>query len=286
MRNALTATLILALAVTFVLPAFAQDGEKPARPDAGQLTIGYDFLNTSGGAGFIASGAVPDWGYWGRWRSKLEYDLDADCHVFTLAYALPTPNVPLGFKVQFGTGDAGGVSYDTDWFHPSDTALWLKTESDSDADVDWYSIDVGWWLSFGGSNPEVGVELFAGYVENRVHFVESNIRVLEDPFDVTGGEGFEGPVSTWDLGVSAARLGARTQLPLVNKLSLAAEVAVLIGRAEGEGNWKLREYMFQQKADGTGVDAILALVYSPTENLSIRAGGRYYAFEGLSLIHI
>lgn len=279
MRNALTATVILTLAAAFAVPAFAQDGDKTGRPDAGQLTIGYDFLNTSGDAGFVVSGHVPDWGYWGRWRSKLEYELDADDNVFTVAYALPTPNVPLGFRAQYGTGDAEGVSFDTDWVHPSDTALWLKTESDSDADIEWYSVDVGWWLPFGGPDPDFGVELFAGYFKNKVHFAENNIRVLEDPFSLTSGD-FEGLVSTWDFELKAARLGARTEVPLLSWLSLNAEVAVLIGRAEGEGNWMLREYTFQQKADGTGVDAILALVFCPTENLAIQAGGRYYAFDG------
>ena len=188
--------------------------------------------------------------------------------------------VPRQRTGQYGTGDAEGTSYDTDWVHPSDQSLLLKTESDTEADTDWYSIDVGWWLSFGGSRPERGVELFAGYLKDRAHFVETNFRVIEDPYDIADIDSYEGPVATWDLDVSAARLGARSEFPLANKLSLGAEVAVLVGRAEGEGNWKLREYLFQQKGDGTGVDALLMLIYSPIENLSIHAGGRYYAFEG------
>lgn len=296
MKTALTGALALALVLMIALPARAAgdasgptnasgttnapETAKPKRPDAGKITVGFDYWDASGDADFVASGAIPEWGYWGRWRSQLEYELDAQYNVFTIAYALPTPRVPLGFRVRYSTGDAEGLCIDTDWEHPADPSLWLKTESDAEADSDIWSVDVGWWLSFGGSHPERGIELFVGYWQHKADFVVNNIRLLEDPYDLYGGETYEGLVSTWDLEVEAARLGARTELPLVGRLSVAAEIAVLVGRAKGEGNWMLREYTFQQKSDGTGFDALLTLRYAPVKNLAIELGGRFYEFNG------
>jgi opacity protein-like surface antigen len=188
--------------------------------------------------------------------------------------------VPLGVTVRYASGDGDGKCIDTDWEHPADPSLWLRTESDCTADSDIWSADVGWWLSFGGSHPERGIELFAGYVQQRVHFDVENILILEDPYDLYSWDTFTGDVSTWDLEIEAAKVGARTALPLGKGFSVNAELAVLIGRARGEGNWKLREYTFEQKSDGTGVDALLGLEFAPTKNLAIQAGGRYYKFKG------
>ena len=284
MRTALIVALAVALAAIIMLPAATASGAaaatKPARPDAGRFTVGIDYWDTSGDAGFVVSGAMPEWGYWGRWRSQLEYDLDVNYAAFTIAYALPTPRVPLGFRVQYATGDADGLTIDTDWEHPADPSRWLRTESDTEADADLWSIDVGWWLSFGGSHPERGVELFAGYWHHTADFVDDNIRILEDPYDLYAWDTYVGRISTYNIEVEAARLGARTELPIASKVSIGAELAVLLGTARGEGNWLLREYTFQHEADGTGFDITLAVRYSPIPNLTIQAGGRYLQFEG------
>jgi hypothetical protein len=115
--------------------------------------------------------------------------------------------------------------------------------------------------------------------KQKTHFTGTNIRILEDPLNFYGGRTHEGLAGTWDHEVKAARLGARTELPLIGRLSVAADAALLVGRAEGEGNWMLREYTFQQKADGTGIDATLALRYRPIEDLTLEVGGRYYEFD-------
>jgi opacity protein-like surface antigen len=280
MKHAAIAVIIAGLALGLALPASAQD-QKPGRPDAGKITINGAYFDATGDAGFVASGNVPEWdvGPYGRWRSKLEFDLDPQYSDFALSYALPWHKVPLGITVRYATGDGDGKCIDTDWSHPSDQALWLRTKSDCSANSDIWGADVGWWLSFGGSHPERGIELFAGYFDNRVHFNVKNILILEDPYDLYSWDTYTGDVSTWDLEVEAARLGARTSLPLGKGFSVNAELAVLVGRARGKGNWKLREYTFQQKSDGTGVDALLGLEFAPTKNIAIQAGGRYYEFD-------
>jgi opacity protein-like surface antigen len=281
MKHAVIVVAIAVLALGMALPVSADDG-KPLRPDAGKITISGSFFDASGDAGFVASGADPELGVgpFGRWRSKLEFDLDAQYADFTARYVLPSSRVPLGITVRYAAGNADGKCIDSDWENPLDPALWFRTQSDCNADTDIWSADISWWLSLGGAHPEVGIELFAGYFEQRAHFDVRNILVLDDPYDTASWDTYTGDVATWELNVEAARLGARTTVPLGKGFAVNAELAVLIGRATGEGNWKLREYFFQQKADGTGVDALLGLQYAPTKNIAIQAGGRYYKFEG------
>jgi hypothetical protein len=94
---------------------------------------------------------------------------------------------------------------------------------------------------------ETGV--FAGYGEEKYKFT------VRDGWGDYSGERyyFTGQVSTYDADFTGLRTGIFLRAEPLPRLSLEVEAVFIPDlRAEGDGNWLLRDYRFHQKAEGAG----------------------------------
>ena len=190
---------------------------------------------------------------------------------------------------------SGGNNTDSDWLTSTDLGyddqMISQSIADTEGDTTMYDINLyvrlNDLLTVYPKDLKGNLDAYIGYQSykdelndhNGVQTVDFDGNPVEEPFD--------GLDSTFDFDWSAFRLGLRGEYPVLQKLLVKADAALLAGAEyEGEGFWNLRtDYKstppnFTQTADsGNGYDVKLGLAYKPIPYVAIEAG---YWFFSLS----
>ncbi len=169
--------------------------------------------------------------------------------------------------------DLTGTATDSDW---SFGERWGYSEHDCRTDLLIWDLDAVFSIfPFDRSGSaflrSIETGLIVGYGEEKYQFT------VRDGWGDYYGERyyFEGKVSTYDADFTGLRTGIFLQAEPLPRLSLDLEAVFIPGlRAEGDGNWILRDYRFHQKAEGTGAALAARIAYDLTASWRVFAGLR------------
>jgi hypothetical protein len=156
------------------------------------------------------------------------------------------------------------------------------SESDSEADVAIWDFDALVSLRpFAGEEGALGsveIGLFAGYGSQAFDYTDNGLKYEYGYGTVVGSLPKSVEVSTYELEFTGIRAGVCASVNPLPELRISAE-AVLIPdlTARGDGNWNLRDYLFQQEADGSGLIVNLKGSWRVMENLDVFAAYRSVA---------
>ena len=197
---------------------------------------------------------------------------------------------------SYGSSEiSGGNGTDTDFMDSSgleyDNYTVMQSIADTDGDTTYYDVNLYFRLNrlvnVYQKNAKGNLDAYVGYQNYKDELNDHNgVRTVEwlgNPVE----EPFEGLDSTFDFDWSAVRLGLRGEYPILEKLLVKGDAALLTrAKYEGEGFWNLRSDMkptppnFTQEAEeGEGYDVKIGLAYKPIPYVAIEAG---YWFFSLS----
>lgn len=211
--------------------------------------------------------------------SELEYPMDGT--LFELKASAPlTKQDAWGAFVRgryAGAISYDGTSKDSDFLDfPNIRSDY--SESDSSADVSIWDVDV--LLDFRPFREReepfirsLSLGFFAGYGAQSFDYSDKN---LDAAYDYGMTRFFlPGPVSTYKFDFSGIRVGARAAFRPLREIEIAVQGTWMPTlEAEGDGNWLLRNYTFQQTADGTGVILDITARCRVWKQLSVFGGMR------------
>lgn len=257
---------ILMLAVALSVACTTVFGQDEAEIPAGfQHRIRASVACMWGDTGFEESGD--------SWRSKLVWPADAwmggieACGAY--GFIFRERECAVGFRARFARDlTMEGTSTDRDWDGYGNPVA--SSWSDSEGELTMWSIRGELVTGF----PEAAfpvpdrLGVFMGYGEERFSYEDSNLRA---DYDV--------PVSpsqvnaTYELDFSGARLGLFGSSEITETLSCSAELEwIPFLSAESDALWVLRNYPFQQSANGSGIVVGAELAYRLTSLISAHLG--------------
>jgi len=153
------------------------------------------------------------------------------------------------------------------------------SESDSEADVAIWDLDALVSLTpFAGEEGVLGsveLGLFAGYGSQTFDYTDNGLRYRYSYNTIVGSLPNSVEVSTYELEFTGPRAGVCASVNPLPGLRVSAEVVLIPDlTAKGDGDWKLRDYTFQQEADGDGLIISLKGSWRVMENLDVFAAYR------------
>ncbi len=203
--------------------------------------------------------------------SQLTYEVDATMVGLT-ARAPLSPAIWL--RGELATSLSGdGESEDLDWENGTLTDVSI---SQSDVDLSSYSILIAYSLA---ASESLSLGWVAGYAAFTYDFstfdTHTTVSYGEDVDDFD-----EGNVSTYEVEFSGLEFGAFVDASLAEKLLLHAEILFTPSlSAESSALWILRDYPFEQEADGIGLRFSLTAEWELRENMDILFGLRWADFN-------
>jgi len=211
--------------------------------------------------------------------SELEYPMDGT--LFEIKASAPiTRQDAWGLFVRgryAGALSYDGTSKDSDFLDfPNIRSDY--SESDSSADVSIWDVDA--FLDFRPFREKeeqflrtLSLGFFAGYGGQSFDYSDKNLDASYD-YGLTRFT-VPGPVSTYKFDFTGIRVGARAAFRPMNEIEIAVEGTWIPNlEAEGDGQWLLRNYTFQQSADGMGVILDIKARCRVWEQLSVFGGVR------------
>lgn len=199
--------------------------------------------------------------------SQLEYPVDGVMYEIRLGYAFPMLKRRLGVRTRVaGSTSVEGTTKDTDW--ETDGSLYNESEADAEATVGIMDLDLIFRQPIG---ERLVLGAFLGY---GVHSLEYECSDLQNTYPSRFSRA--GKVSTYDMTFTGMRLGALARGDLPRRFGLDAELVYLPALdAEGDANWILRHYPFDQEAKGTGLEGRLLVTYALAPEVKLFGGFRY-----------
>lgn len=252
LKPALFLLPLLLAAAAHANPA-TSDGVTNA-PLAG-LDLSAGVLGTSGEVGF-------EIGYPGEEIiSKLVYPMDATLFQVAAEYTFPkNPEVKqdLRLRARFAHSlQLEGTSSDTDY------GIYENySESDSSGTVLLWDVDL---LLLHPVNPNFRLGAFAGIGSQNFKYEDSNlVNYSPESFSVSG------PNATYDVVFDGLRFGVLGEADVGKAFTLSAELSLTpFLRADADGNWILRDFTFQQEAEGMGWSGKVTAEYRIHRRLSV-----------------
>jgi opacity protein-like surface antigen/outer membrane protease len=171
----------------------------------------------------------------------------------------------------------GGHMNDEDWaLGPPPTAYSNTLSSLIDNDMKYATIDLGHSFLH-GAGYKVGA--FVGYNYYYERFQANDCTQISLPTSGICAPAISGtPVITETDRWHALRVGANAEVMLFDRVKLNADIAYLpYVKFSGVDNHWLRDLVIDESGHGRGVQAELIVSYQVTPQLSIGAGGRYWA---------
>ena len=227
----------------------------------------------------------------GTTESELKYD-DIDSNILLLeARIRPTLGFSLGLNLGAGTIDNAGYT-DID---RTDGWVWSESQGNADGNVRLWGVTLYFHLlPEEEPNSAAWVNLFIGYQHYEDELRMFNGRqTISEKSSVPSVGPFSGLNSTYDFEWDYGQIGTQAGVSFVSNprpglydLGLSASLALIPFLSyEGTGVWNLRSDLAQDPSfrhesnRGWGLDASLALNYSPYELVEMILGYRYLHLE-------
>jgi hypothetical protein len=219
------------------------------------LDLSAGVMGTSGDVGFEIG--YPDEPI----LSKLVYPMDAALFQVSAEYTFPkNPEVKqdLRLRARFAHSlQLEGTSSDTDYGDFEN-----YSESDSSGTVLLWDADL---ILLHPLSPDFRLGAFAGIGSQSFRYEDSNlVNYSPESFSVSG------PNATYDVVFDGLRFGVLGEANLGRAFLLSAELSLTpFLRADADGYWILRDFTFQQEADGMGWSGRVMAEYRVNPRLSV-----------------
>lgn len=178
-----------------------------------------------------------------------------------------------------GLGNFKGEHKDYDWYKNIDAEPYQLSKSDADGDTLTWNANANLRL-IDGKDQKGFLDLSLGYQYYRddIKHLRNSTIIIADYEPVN--EPIEGHDSQDKYTFDGFRIGARARYQFIERLAVKGNVGFMPWmKAEDNAYWNLRETYFDGSADGTGVDATIALEFKITKNLFIDVGYKYMYFD-------
>ncbi len=219
--------------------------------------------------------------------SDVGYPLDGTMAEIRVGYQYATPVIypgmasGLGVKVGYAESlEMSGTSTDTDYDLRGFAVHYSESDNETDARI--WNVDGVISLSplpvAGSAVPAersaVQINLLFGYGEHRYNHDTQNLRYS---YDYGADEGsLEGPVSSYDVTFQSLRMGAELVMQMDASFFVSGSFVFLpYVRAESDALWLLRDYPFQQEAEGYGAAIDIKAGIALADAVWLYGGMRY-----------
>jgi hypothetical protein len=198
--------------------------------------------------------------------SKLTYDLDGTLIQFS-AHGPLSFTEHLSYRLTYAASvTMEGNSTDLDW---EDGFLTDSSVSESEVDASLWSAELMYELH---RTEKCVVGLSVAYSSRNFDIeTENTMTSLESGFDVDYFD--EGPVSEYEIDFTSFDIGLYGRAAISDKLTVEGRLSWSpLLEAESQALWILRDYPFEQSADGTAFTAEIRAVLQLSQNWALLAG--------------